>query len=663
MAIESWGKAGTLAGPTFPVGTDTIAGIKVLPGGDLAYCSGAGEVGRLDPQGKEVFARRGETSRYNNQREALRISGDGTVVGFTPMDGVPYTFDAKRSRLLQEASTDPLARTAAQGITISNWGRGAATPPVLNGVEVSHMARRERCHSVSISSSGRDILLGADWNIYCLDPEGRLRWKIPAASAWAVNIAANDELFVAAYADGTIGWHQLSTGALLLTLFVHADGQRWLAWTPNGYFAASAGGDALAGWHFNNGHDRAALFYPLSRFAMEFHRPEVIRRVLELRDVEQALAEVNRSRGRPHRPVELEEFLPPVVTILAPRDGSLIEAERLDLQALVSTVPRHPATEIRVLVDGRPAEEMLEGPTRAESDREQRRQLSLTLPSGTYQVEVAAKNQAGFGDPAEVRVVYRKKELPKQNLNVLAVGISRYPSTAPPLPYAANDARDLAASLQEQQGRLYQEVAVRLLTDGAATREAITQGLRWLRSRAGAEDVSIVFLGGREVRGSDGEAFLLPADADLAAVDTTGFRASVLAGMVRELPGRVVVLLDICHRLEEGTPRPGAAEPGGSTLAGALAASESGAIVLSACSDGQHSQRRPEWTNGAFAAALLAGLGGKADYTGDGRVSLNELEIYVRKSVKTLTGGLQTPFAVKPLAARDFPLAAAARDR
>jgi hypothetical protein len=92
------------------------------------------------------------------------------------------------------------------------------------------------------------------------DQDGGEPWParpVPGA-AWHVNITPDARLIVAAYADGTIRWHRVSDGQQVLALFMHPDGQRWVAWTPQGYYNASLGGDDLIGWHVNHGYDRVS---------------------------------------------------------------------------------------------------------------------------------------------------------------------------------------------------------------------------------------------------------------------------------------------------------------------------------------------------------------------------------------------------------------------
>ncbi len=66
------------------------------------------------------------------------------------------------------------------------------------------------------------------------------------------------------------------------------------------------------------------------------------------------------------------------------------------------------------------------------------------------------------------------------------------------------------------------------------------------------------------------------------------------------------------------------------------------------------SLERPEWGHGAFTKALLEGFGtqkGKlmADYDQDRLVTVKEIDLYVTKRVKQLTGGKQKPTTIIPV--------------
>ena len=120
-------------------------------------------------------------------------------------------------------------------------------------------------------------------------------------TVWGVDISADGKLIVATYADGTIRWHRLNDGAELLALFMHPDGKRWVAWTPQGYYDASAGADDLIGWQVNRGYDQAPDFFPAAQFQQRFNRRDVIARVLDTLDVDQAVAQVKSRAPRQRR--------------------------------------------------------------------------------------------------------------------------------------------------------------------------------------------------------------------------------------------------------------------------------------------------------------------------------------------------------------------------
>ena len=78
-------------------------------------------------------------------------------------------------------------------------------------------------------------------------------------------------------------------GTELLALFVHAKDRRWVAWTPRGYYMASPGGDDLIGWHQNRGWGQAAGFAFAAERREQFRRPDIVRRVFQVMDEDQAV--------------------------------------------------------------------------------------------------------------------------------------------------------------------------------------------------------------------------------------------------------------------------------------------------------------------------------------------------------------------------------------
>jgi hypothetical protein len=103
------------------------------------------------------------------------------------------------------------------------------------------------------------------------------------------------------------------------------------------------------------------------------------------------------------------------------------------------------------------------------------------------------------------------------------------------------------------------------------------------------------------------------------------------------LPGKTLAFIDINQIVND------------------LTAAENGVVDFAASSGRQYSLENTNWKNGAFTKALVEGLNGKADYTQDGAVTINELDTWLADWVKQLTQNQQTPTTTKPSTVQDFP--------
>jgi hypothetical protein len=77
------------------------------------------------------------------------------------------------------------------------------------------------------------------------------------------------------------------------------------------------------------------------------------------------------------------------------------------------------------------------------------------------------------------------------------------------------------------------------------------------------------------------------------------------------------------------------------------------------CAAMGHEESREDATaqHGYFTLALIEGLSGKADYSGDGMVGLSELQLYVERRVAQLSRDSQHPVTARPSSVRSFTLA------
>ena len=154
--------------------------------------------------------------------------------------------------------------------------------PRLNGVPLA-LDRTEFSRSFAILPDTSAVLVGTDTHLRLFstrDARQIAAVAVPAA-AWAVTVNAAGTVAVAALLDGTLRWYGLSRDALLdprVALFAHADGQRWVMFTPEGLFDhADRGGKDLVGVHLNRGHDQQPEWTSFSQAYRALYAPAAVR--------------------------------------------------------------------------------------------------------------------------------------------------------------------------------------------------------------------------------------------------------------------------------------------------------------------------------------------------------------------------------------------------
>jgi len=323
--IRTWiangrGKYRDLVGPR-----GVVMDIRALPHGRMIFGAEDPAWAVIDDLGNRIRFCPPPVADFRNMRTAFRLShGGGRVAfGYEVNGKSPASFDVN-GRLLTDGPADNTLlspRTKAPGIVVTDWENSSF--PKLNGKPIV-LEDGERSASLAVSPDGRCFVLGTNRYLRCYGSSGSEIWKADAPGAgWAVNISGDGRLVVAAFTDGTIRWYQLKKSLKnrreLLALFPHNDRKRWVLWTPSGYYDASAGGEDLIGWHINNGKDKAADFFPISRFREQFYRPDVVAKVLETLDEQEAVKLADREAGRKARETAVDRMQPPVVTILSPQ--------------------------------------------------------------------------------------------------------------------------------------------------------------------------------------------------------------------------------------------------------------------------------------------------------------------------------------------------------
>jgi hypothetical protein len=593
----------------------------------------------------------------------LRIAPDASAVwfGLGPYTAQPWRFDAA------QLSFDPLAFAPANYIgavtntlDIRDWRDGLS--PTIDA-QVLPLIRYEFSRSLSIAPDRQSFVLGTEWGVYRFDAKGKFLWRRDAEGiVWSVTHSADGSIVVATLGDGTVRWYRASDGAELLAFFVHVPDTRWIAWTPSGYYAASAGGEDLIGWHVNGKNwDAPVDFFPASLFRNRFYRPDIVQMVLKTKDEARAIEQANIIAKRKAEEEGIDKNLPAVVEIIADPRGLETGRPDLTLRYRLRSPSGQPLSRLEVRIDGRPADskgmEVVDETLALDSENS----MVVRVPPRDSLVSLIAYIGDQPSATATVSVKWtgaQPEDKPRPKLTAFLVGVTGYkiPNMAP-LEYADDDAVDLDRLLKAQEGRIFSKVETRLLTNEQATKDNILDGLTWLDQHTEKGDYALLLMSGHGVTDLRQKFYFLPIDANVAPekLRTTAVTESEIKDVLSSIRGNVVFFVDACR---SGASLDGLTRADATSLVNGLSRDDAGIVMFASSSADQDSLESPQWKNGAFTEALLAGLAGRADYVRDGAVDTAELQLFLPRDVKTLTDGRQTAIYRKPDLNEDFALAA-----
>jgi WD40 repeat protein len=659
--IREWADGGR--GPYKDIAASDNSILQILPlrTGGVVFSSGSPSFGIIDSSYNRALYVGPAVADYRGNVQRFLLSADGTTVqfGYELWGKSPARFSLAERRLdTAPAGTGSLKPAIVEGLPITDW---ASSPsPKLNGKRLP-LPANGFSRSLAIAPDRSGFVLGALSYLYFFNADGTQRLKVETpGEAWCVNISADGRLAAGAFGDGTIRWYRYSDGKELLAFFPSNDRKRWVIWTPSGYYDASSGGEDLIGWQVNNGRDSAADFFPVGEFRSTYYRPDIVAKILETGGEAKAILAANEDSGRKTHETSVSQILPPVVEIVSPLDGTDVTTSNASVRYKVRSPSGEPLTEVKVLVDGRPASADRGVEPASTSPSGDVLEARFSIPPRDTTVSVIAINRFSASTPATIHLRWRgtntEASQNKSKLYVLAIGVSHYADPALQLHYAAKDAQDFAATLERQKGGLYRDVEIKLLTDESANRDDVLDGLDWLRKQTKSNDVAMVLLSGHGVNDERGKYFFLPHDANMEKLLRTGVSMEEIETTISSLAGKTLFFVDTCHSGSViGGRKDGRADING--LINELASPENGAVVFAASTGTQSSIEDPRWSNGAFTKALVEGLNGKADYSSSGRITVTGLELYIENRVPELTQDQQTPMTQKPSMVTNYTIA------
>ena len=557
----------------------------------------------------------------------------------------------------------------APDLEIKSWKNSAY--PQLNGKPLS-LQTNDTAISYAFSPLGNSLVLGTRFYLYHYDKEGQMLWQIKSPGiVWAVNVAANGKLLVAAFSDSTLRWFKLEDGSELLALYPHIDQRRWVAWTPAGIYAASVGADTLLGWHVNNRPEQAADFFPVRCLRELYYQPQTLIQVLTENSVLQTAAKdagiaATLSEDKAVFPLKNEaipiedkaipisdtpKVFPPRVLLQMPKDGDNFSNPEIELKYQLRFHGEPSPADLYLMVYGRPWR-TIKATEQADSARGR---ITVTLPQQDVEIALIAKNVHGVSPP-EVALLYWKGKKPSRPvqpvLYVLSIGISDYTDeTLGDLPFAREDAAMFAA-MWIQQTKYYREIKVKNLADSSYTE--IMDSLAWLHQKVKPQDVVMVFFAGHSLQHQDtrkNSYFFLPANA---TPTSNTISTTMLIEAFSGIPSKVLLFMDTAYFNSLGVKSEELSPADIDGFANELSSPENGIIVFSSVVGTQSSQTEEGSHHGIFTTVLLEALSGKADHDGDGQLRLLEMGNYVSDRVSELTKGKQTPVLAIPETMTDF---------
>ena len=703
--IRCWANAGRGEYKDLVSGSfNTIMDLAAMPDGGVAFGAGDPFIGVLS--GDFVGARQGSSASpkngkkngkgeadksfasplqiapaladYRNNWDGFKLSQDGTTIGFgyKPFGKEPASFSITDRNLTslyppliggrltpekQTSSTDKgrtgerLASPDITSLQINGWKN--TRNPTLNNNPLK-LEQYEASSSLAIAPDKESFLLGTVWLVRRFDKNGTEQWNIPVPSAtWAVNIAKNGRVAVAAFGDGTIRWYRYSDGKELVAFFPHADKKRWVLWTPEGFFDHSPGGEELIGFHLNRGKDKEAEFIPVSRLYKDFYRPDLVTASFEGKDISEYAKAVDINK------LLNVKSLPPKVRILSKAQSTdkpetELTAEICDNGGGVGDVTLY-LNDMPIAVESGGRGLKVVGKNQgAECFNFSR---TLTLDNGSNVISIMAYNRANNieSERANVTINHTSRFTGKPNLHILTIAVDKYRDGDLQLKYSRTDANGVAELLQGKGAGLFGSITRHTLTDSEVTKEKLETTFADIGKKIRREDMFILFVAGHGITYSkDGSFYFLPVNFRYSQdedIPKTGVSMNDFKRYLANIQAsKSLLLLDTCNSgsFAEAIASRGILEK---TAINKLTRAV-GRHTMVASSKSQVALEGYEG-HGAFSWTLLDGMKGKAANQ-KGQITVNSLVSFVETALPELTykkwGYEQIP--QKSLVGEDFQI-------
>lgn len=523
-------------------------------------------------------------------------------------------------------------------------------------------------YSFSFDPSGSWIVSGGRNNMLeTLTLDGKQIKKLDGhdGDVPAVAVSPDGRFIASGSIDQTVRLWNSKTGELIASLLHLPDDDRWIMWTPQGYFGAAPAGENLIGWHIDRGPDKSADFVTAGEVRTFFHNRELVARAIVLASSEAAVSEFRAAGSLPNFSLEdLQKRSPPDLRVREPRSpfdpNAPVRTKNgrvnvvLDLLDNTADIER-----FEVWVNGN---QVVDIPTADATDAARRRAtLEVPLFAGYNNIIIMPITKTRPQRDWRVPVILDASTGPldfRDKAYILAIGVNGYNPPTRALQFARDDATEFALAMEGLLRNNHKSVHPIVLVDNPRldkldvrrfdvrepTHANIVKALGAF-SQAGPNDTIVLFLAGHGTnRTAHASGFVfLPLDAnkdangytEASTVPWSTFQSALDAGN-----GRKIVFLDACrssHVFDYGVTN--------------YMVSRNLAVYSST---GPLQDARESPPHGYFTEAVLLGLSGKANRRNPAVLQFEELGRFVADQVIERTGNQQTPRHFMPPAMPEF---------
>jgi len=668
IVVRHWGQNGTGRPVDWSGPRDTVFQIGPTPDGGAVLVSADPALTRLDHNGQTVYRKQSPAIAVRDlQDRPMRVSADGMSVRIeTKAMAAPWTVDLAQHRIgpavatsaLNPVAAEPRARVAAAPPDLVDWRNNAS--PKLNGQPL-RLAPEELSRSFAAAPSGDMVLLGTDYRLRVYRRDGRALDAVDLPGAvWGVGVSGDGRVAVAAVGDGTLRWFGLGPDGKLtprVSVFLAADGHRWVAWTGAGFFDYSdSGGEGMVGLLLNHARNQAPEWFSFAQVYRQFYAPDTVLAHLRgdsgddpsigLASVRQTLAQTPPPAIQVRSVCWLATSGRQCTTLAATsvtRSLTVVAADAVETTDV--TVPpeadsltvqyglkgeQSTSSAVDLFINGRNAARAVR-PVSADGQDQVEQTVALDDGMNRLQLRAYDRNQQTYSESRPIAILRGSalERKGKPNLYILSVGIDAYDDhkggrEIPKLGFAVADASAVVHAIKSHAPAIYDKTQLVELYDGQATATNVVQALSTIAGQASNRDTVLIYLAGHGQPVNQRYYFITQNVHSFSDVETAALSEGALVTALAKIKSsNLMLFLDTCHA-------------GAFSLdTASKLAHETGRYILAGATSVEEELDSYDNHNGIFATAILRGLAGQASPDKD-VVNNFELGFFVRPLVTAL---------------------------